>query len=106
MRELIGSDLLDFAKFFTPISHTKGRIRVRVKPEIKNLRSNFNSDQLGNLINQINGIKSFKLNPLIGSLTIFYDNEIFPQRLWDDFLNGQNSAELATFLNQKKDEIF
>lgn len=105
MRDINSVEILEFAKFFTPISHTKGRIRVRVSPKIKEMSGNFSSESIINSINQIDGITDIRLNSLIGSLTIFYDNEIFPKRLWDDFLNQKNTEELSEFLNKKQKEI-
>ncbi|CZE48545.1 HMA2 domain-containing protein [Campylobacter geochelonis] len=105
MTELQNSEILEFAKYFSPISHTKGRLRVRVSPKIKELKSNIDESKIHSSIKNIKGIKELKTNLLVGSITIFYDHEVFPMRLWNDFLNGQNTDELREYLNLKAKEI-
>ncbi|MBR4141180.1 MAG: hypothetical protein IKI43_01505 [Campylobacter sp.] len=103
--EIKNNDILEFAKFFTPISHTNGRIRVRVSPKIKELKSEISENNLKAKISQIKGIKEFKFNAIIGSLTIFYDENIFPKRLWDDFLKGDPTPELIAKINDSAKDL-
>lgn len=99
------TELLSYAKYFSPISHTLGRLRIRVNPALKNVVKDKKESDLKALIAQINGIKEVKLNLLLGSITILYDNEIFPKELWDDFLAQRNQEELANKINSVKKEI-
>ena len=91
--------LAQVASYFSMIAHTNGRLRVRVSPKIKELSSSVNLASLDDVIAQINGIKNVKFNKLIGSATIEYDHEIFPKKMWDDLLKGQNLHEISALIN-------
>lgn len=102
MSDLIASQIiLKLASYFTAIAHTPGRLRVRVSSDIKRESENFDLKNLDQIIAQIDGIKDVKFNPIIGSVTIQYDNEILPKQLWDDLLTGKN-IEITT---QKINEL-
>ena len=93
------NDILEFHKYFSKISHSKGRIRIRVSPKIMELRDSVSEESLKAKIAAIRGIKEYKFNALIGSLTIHYDENIFPMHLWDQFLQGISSPELVALVN-------
>ena len=97
--------LAQVASYFSMISHTNGRLRVRVSPKIKELSSSVNLASLDDMIAQINGIKNVKFNKLIGSVTIEYDHEIFPKNLWEDLLKGQNLEEISAKVNEVAREV-
>jgi len=92
-------DILEFHKYFSKISHSKGRIRIRVSPKIRELLDSVSEESLKAKIAAIRGIKEYKFNALIGSLTIHYDEDIFPMHLWDQFLQGTSSSELVALIN-------
>ena len=96
-------NLAKVASFFTPISHTPGRLRVRVNPKIKELSSNVNLGSIDETIAKIDGIKNVKLNKIIGSVTIEYDHAVFPKNLWDDLLGGRNLEALSNKINAAKE---
>ncbi|MBP3225240.1 MAG: hypothetical protein J6M14_08040 [Campylobacter sp.] len=98
------NDILNFAKYFTKIAHTRGRLRIRVSPKIREI-SGISEAELKAKIASISGIKEYKFNPLIGSLTIFYDSEIFNPQLWEEFLSGQVSPELISLVNSTANDI-
>ena len=87
----IAPHILEFAKFFTKVSHTNGRIRMRIDPKIKEIDNTFDLENFINCVKKIDGIIDLKLNLLIGSITVFYDNEIFSKELWNDFLEQKNT---------------
>ncbi|WP_169752390.1 HMA2 domain-containing protein [Campylobacter mucosalis] len=91
--------LTKVASYFTTISHTPGRLRVRVSPKIKELSDTTDLSKLDETIAKINGIKEVKFNKIIGSVTIQYDSEIFTKNLWDDLLGGKNLDHLANKIN-------
>lgn len=98
-------ELLSYARYFSPISHTSGRLRIRVNPALKDVVKGKKESDLKQVIAQIDGIKEVKLNLLLGSITILYDDEIFPKELWDDFLAQRNQKELAKKINSIQKEI-
>lgn len=96
---ITAQDLVKIASYLTPISHTIGRIRVRVSPKIKELAKDIQLSDLDSVILNLNGIKNVKFNKIIGSITIEYDNAIFPKELWEDLLNGRNLETLSQKIN-------
>ena len=74
------NDILEFHKYFSKISHSKGRIRIRVSPKIRELRDSVSEESLKAKIAAIRGIKEYKFNSLIGSLTIHYDESVFSKK--------------------------
>ncbi|MCR4941812.1 MAG: hypothetical protein K5978_03345 [Campylobacter sp.] len=97
--------LAKIASFFTPISHTPGRLRVRVSAKIT---QDFDANELSkidSIIAKINGIKEVKFNKIIGSLTVFYDPQVFAQELWEDLLNGRNLQAISDKINDIAEQI-
>ncbi|CAD7287770.1 hypothetical protein LMG7974_00651 [Campylobacter majalis] len=88
------------ASYFTPISHTPGRLRVRVSSAIKELKNEIDISNLDEYITKINGIENVKFNKIIGSVTIQYDASVFAKSDWDNLLNGQNLDEISNKINK------
>ena len=103
--EITPQKIVEIASYFTVISHTKGRLRVRVNPKIKDEVSDVSLSDIETLPNKINGIKKIKINKLIASVTIEYNNEIFPKDKWDDLINGENIDEVIEIIEKLKKEI-
>jgi len=103
--EITPQKIVEIASYFTVISHTKGRLRVRVNPKIKDEVSDVSLSDIETLPNKINGIKKIKINKIIASVTIEYENEIFPKDKWDDLINGQNIDEVIEIIEKLKKEI-
>ena len=103
--EITPQKIVEIASYFTVISHTKGRLRVRVNPKIKNEVSDVSLNDIETLPNKINGIKKIKINKIIASVTIEYENEIFPKDKWDDLIKGQNIDEVVEIIEKLKKEI-
>ena len=97
--------LVELAPYFTTIHHTKGRIRVRVSPEIKEQNGNVSIDDIETLPQKIDGINKIKINKMIGSITIEYDNDIFKKELWDNMIAGQNLNEVTEIINKLYKEV-
>lgn len=87
-------DLVKLASYVSIIHHTKGRIRLRVSPSIKKEAQNFDADMIKNFPKEIDGIKNVKINKLIGSITINYDEEVFAFSTWEDLVSGNINDEL------------
>jgi len=97
--------LVDLASYFTIIHHTRGRIRVRVSPKIKEQGENVSIADIEDLPQKIDGIKKIKINKLVGSITIEYNDEIFKKELWDDLIEGENLDEIVQILNKLYKEV-
>lgn len=97
--------LIEVSSYLTLIHHTKGRIRVRVSKKIKEQSENITLADIEDIPNKINGIKKVKINKIIGSITIEYDNSIFPDSLWSDLLNQQNLDEIVKIINELSKEV-
>jgi len=103
--EITPQKIVEIASYFTVISHTKGRLRVRVNPKIKDEVTDVSLSDIETLPNKINGIKKIKINKIIASVTIEYENEIFPKEKWDDLINVENIDEVVEIIEKLKKEI-
>ncbi|AII14873.1 hypothetical protein CIG1485E_1037 [Campylobacter iguaniorum] len=95
--------LANLIPHFSLIHSSPGRIRVRVLPSIKEMKSHINLENfsdIDSIISKINGIQNVKFNKLIGSVTIIYDNSVFPEALWINLLNGVNLELISQKINQ------
>ena len=97
--------IIQIASFLTKVHHIKGRIRVRVSPDIKKHSHGVSINDIQDLPRKIQGIKSIKINKMIGSITVMYDNDIFPYELWEDLLFKRNLENLNHILNQLAKEV-
>lgn len=98
-------DLIKIARYFSIIAHTPGRLRVRVNPKIKEENGNITINDIEDLPNRIDGIKSIKVKKIIGSVTIIYDHNIFAPRLWEDLIKNENLDELLELINKLAKEV-
>lgn len=104
MINITAEHLLKLSKYLTILHHSKGRIRVRVNPKIKELKDDaelldIDIEDIKDIQNKINGIREVKIIPLMGSITINYDNDIFPMNLWEDLITGKNIEQTRDLLN-------
>ena len=97
--------IVEIASYFTVISHTKGRLRVRVNPKIKEEVSGVSIEDIQTLSQKINGVNHIKINKMIGSVTITYAHDIFPKEIWDNAIKGQNTDEVIEIINKLKKEV-
>lgn len=97
--------LIQISSYLTLVHHIKGRIRVRVSPKIKEQSSNITLEDIEDIPNKIEGIKKIKINKIVGSITIEYDNSIFPDKLWVDLIKQENLEEIANILNKLEKEV-
>lgn len=103
--EITPEKLVQIASYFSVISHTKGRLRVRVNPKIKNEMNEVSIEDIQNLSKKIEGIKNIKINKIIASVTIEYDNDIFPKQQWDNLINGENLDEVMQIITNLQKEV-
>ena len=103
--EITPQKIVEIASYFSIISHTKGRLRVRVNPKIQNEVTDVSLTDIETLPDKINGIKKIKINKIIASVTIEYENEIFPKDKWDDLIKGENIDEVIEIIEKLKKEI-
>jgi len=97
--------LIEISSYLTLIHNTKGRIRVRVNPKIKEQSDNVTLADIEDIPNRINGIKKVKVNKIVGSITVEYDNTVFPDTLWLDLLKQQNLNKITDILNELSKEV-
>lgn len=97
--------IIEISSYLTLIHHTKGRIRVRVNPKIKEQSEDITLKDIEQIPQKIDGIKKVKINKIVGSITIEYDNTIFPDYLWKNLLNQENVEEIAEILNRLSKEV-
>lgn len=98
-------DIIKIAAYFSIIAHTPGRLRVRVNPKIKEENGNITINDIEDLPNRIDGIKSIKVKKIIGSVTIIYDHNIFSPKLWEDLIKNENLDELLELINKLAKEV-
>lgn len=91
--------LISLASYFTIVHHIKGRIRVRVSPKIKECGEAITLEDIESLPHKIEGIKSIKINKIVGSVTIEYDPIIFPSCLWENLVHGKELNEIVSLIN-------
>ncbi|MDR1976762.1 MAG: hypothetical protein LBQ18_07190 [Campylobacteraceae bacterium] len=100
--------VLQLSNYLSIIHHTKGRIRVSISPKIRELKEEFEKLSINKAkesLNKIEGIKDFKFIALLGTVTIIYDGGIFSAQMLEDFINGQNTQEVTTFINTLLEKI-
>lgn len=97
--------LIEISSYLTLIHQTKGRIRVRVSSKIKEQGENITLEDIEDIPNKIDGIKKVKINKIIGSITIEYDNSVFPDSLWTDLLKQQNLDEIVRIINELSKKV-
>lgn len=88
-------DIENFAEYFSIVHHSSGRIRLRANLKLKNLLDKVGGDELNNFFEEAKAlpmIKNIKINKLIGSVTIEYDDKSFEPNLWDLWLRKKDSA--------------
>lgn len=97
--------VVQLASYLTKIHHVKGRIRVRVNPKIKQKSSHITVADIESLPQKIKGIKTITIKKSIGSVTVTYDNDIFPYELWEDLVAQRNTQKIVEILNSLAKEV-
>jgi len=97
--------IIRISSYLSKVHHIKGRIRVRVNPKIKDESSDITIDDINSLPQKIKGIENIKINKIVGSITVTYDNDIFPYELWEDLIAGKNLEKISDILNDLAKEV-
>jgi len=98
-------DIVRIVSYMHKIHHTKGRLRLRVSPQIKDESGDITLEDIESLPTKINGIDKLKINKLMGSITIIYDADIFPYELWENLIAGKNIEDLTKKINALYKEV-
>ena len=98
-------DILKISAYFSKIHHTSGRLRVKINSAIIKDVKNVSLSDITQLPNQIDGLKEIKINKIMATATIIYDSLIFPQKIWDDLIAGENLDEVVEVLNSLESKI-
>ncbi len=93
-------DIIKVANYFTIIAHTPGRLRVRVNPKIKEEKENISINDIEDLSKKIEGINKIIVKQIIASVTIIYDPNIFPPKLWENLIKNENLEEITELINR------
>lgn len=104
--EITGKDIVRMTSYMSTIHHTKGRLRVRVNPKIKDEADSISLKDIEALPQKINGIEKLKINKMMGTITIMYDNSIFPYELWEDLIVGNDIENITKKVNELYKEVF
>jgi len=97
--------LIELGGYFSIVHHIKGRIRLRVSPKIKEHKHHVGIEDIEALPARINGIKSIKINKIIGSVTVEYDHHVFPDHLWENLVKGKELDEIIAIIDTLAKEI-
>ena len=82
------------AEHFTIVHHIPGRIRLRATGSIATDANQALRHDLLQAMRQSPFIIDFKLNSLIGSLTLHYDTSRFEPALWEAWLRKERLDEI------------
>lgn len=97
--DIKSEDIVRIVSYMSKIHHTKGRLRLKVNPKIKEESSDIELEDVETLPLKINGIEKLKINKLMGSITILYDADIFAYELWEDLIDGNNLENITKKIN-------
>ncbi len=103
--EITAEKLVELGRYFSIVHQIKGRLRVRVNPKIKSHGETVCIEDIEALPQKIEGIKSLKINKIVGSVTIEYDPTLFPDHLWSNLLKGENLEEIIAVLTKLSKEF-
>lgn len=103
--DISSEKIVEIASYFKVVHHVAGRLRVRVNPKIKELSNGICLEDIEQIPKKINGIKSIKINKIVASITIEYDNAIFPKQTWEDLIERRNLEEITKKINELYKEI-
>ncbi len=98
-------EIIKIASYFSIIAHSPGRLRVRVNPAIVKSSGNITLTDIETLPNKIQGIKDIKINKIIASVTITYDQYTFRPKLWEDLIKQENISEITELINNLAKEV-
>lgn len=79
-RARIIADLLRIAPHTEIVHHIPGRIRLRLKPSGLGVIGTIDVESL---MRNVPGIRSLRVNPVVGSLTLEYDQSRLSHGLWE-----------------------
>jgi hypothetical protein len=101
---ITAQDIKRLSSYLSLIHHTSGRLRVKISPKIMEMKEvakdlNLNAKSAQKIVSTIKGVKEFKLNPIMGTITILYDNDIFKNKFFEDIIEGENCEQNAIFIN-------
>lgn len=101
---ITAKDIKQLSFYLSLIHHTSGRLRVKVNPKIINMKGlakdlNLDAKSAQKIASKINGLKEFKLNLIMGTITILYDSDIFENKFFEDIIKGENCEQNAIFIN-------
>lgn len=90
-RSRVIADLLLIAPHTEIVHHIPGRIRLRLKRSGLDVIAKIDVESL---MRGVPGIRSLRVNPVVGSLTLEYDQKRFSYSLWEKLGALRNRPEL------------
>lgn len=83
--------IFSLAPYARIIHHIPGRIRIRIGSNAAALLPKEGLDSLG-AVSRLPGIENIRVKPMIGSILVEYDREVFEPGLWERII-GRNCGD-------------
>lgn len=102
-RETIIGDLLLLAPHTQIVHHVRGRIRLRLKPSGLAVVKKTNVKRL---MHSIPGIRNLRVNPVVGSLILDYDEARLPFSVWEKLAEIRSRPELEPVVKKILNDLW
>lgn len=96
MSRISTEELLTLSRLLRIVHHVPGRLRVRLSKDILRHSSTVSLDEIRNIVDKIDGVRSLRVSPVTLSAIIEYDPSVIAPHLWDSLIGGpEHSARNA-----------
>jgi len=86
-------------KFFKITNHKNGKLNLKIDRAIINEEIGITLREIEALPTKICGLKSVKINAILATATIRYDETVFDPELWESLINSENMQEITSLIN-------
>lgn len=94
--------LVKVARFVKPVRHVTGKIEMTASLiNISKLASITSGIDIKTEVSRIPGLKRYNVSPWSMSATIYYDPEILPPDIWNDFISIEKDPGAEDGFRQK-----
>lgn len=81
----------DLIRHLNVAHHTKGRIRFRLLPKALNYVYQIDSHDITSSIRSLPGIEDVRINPIAGSIVVYYNPRQIEPTWWEELLQSSES---------------